>query len=206
MDMRKTGTLLAAVVSGLCLAAALGCTSKTRYYVPEVRSFQPVQATVGSTVVISGGDFSDVWSVSFGGEPAQYYKVNGNNQIIATVPDNAVTGSIVVENPAGEGSSTFFGNPAFFVTPVITGIDPESGPVGTVVKVTGSGFVTASGVAIGTDETGSSSVTVNDPNNATVMVGDHATSGSVVLTVPGPDSGPMTATGPVFTVTGSPTS
>ena len=205
MEMRRTGTLLAAIVSGLCLAAALGCGGKTTYNVPEVRTFDPPQAKVGASIVITGSYFDGVSAVSFGGEPAPSYQVNGSGRIVATLPANARTGDIVVQNPAGVGSSSFYNQRPFIVTPVVDSIDPVSGPAGTVVPLTGSGFSGAFGVAIGTDGTGSSKVTGNDPNHATVVVGGSATTGPVVLTVVDAVSSltpiyTVSDPGPVFTV------
>ena len=195
MEMGKTGNLLVAILSGLCLAAALGCGGKTHYNLPYVLSFSPTQAKTGTNVTIGGANFTGVLSVSFGGEPAQAYLVNGTSGIVATVPDNAVSGDIVVENPAGLGRSSYFSTVPFIVTPVITDVEPKSGPAGTVVTVTGSGFGGVTSVAFGTEvpgQPGSSTFTYIDPNTVTVVVGANATPGNVVLTASGVASDPWT--------------
>jgi hypothetical protein len=200
MDIRKTGTLPAAIVAGLCLAAALGCGGKTIYYVPEVVSFQPAQAPVGGTVVVTGASFDGVYSISFGGQMAPVFTVNNSTQITAVVPDGATSGDIVVENPAGVGSSSAYTQTPFIVTPVVTSIKPTSGPAGTVVTVTGTGLYGTSGVAIGGEtpgQTGSSTFTPHDPDLITVLVGANATTGPLLVTASGVTSAP----GPVFTVT-----
>jgi hypothetical protein len=202
MNMRKTWTLLAAIGTGLCLAAALGCGGKTRYNVPDMVGFSPQQGAVGSNVTITGYDFNDIYSVSFGGQATEGFKVsNGSQTITVTVPATAATGPLVVENPAGIGTNYI----SFIVTPSINevtipgigtipqianGMSPTSGPVGTEITLTGYGL------------NDTSNVTINPANEITVNVSPGAVTGPVVLTVPGlTPSAPLTATGPVFTVT-----
>jgi hypothetical protein len=187
MDIRKS--IAAAPV---LLALALGCGGKAHYAPPQVYTLDPAQAKAGDTISIGGSSFEGTSAVSFGGVPAQWYQVNSGSQILATVPNDACTGSITVENPAGVRTSTL----VFTVVPQITSIDPVSGPAGTLVTVTGSGFYGASAAAIGGDTTGSSTFTYYDANTLKVVVGANAATGPLVVTASGLD-----ATGPAFTVT-----
>jgi hypothetical protein len=187
MDIRKS--IAAAPV---LLALALGCGGKAHYAMPQIYTVDPGQAKVGETVSIGGSSFEGTTAVSIGGAPVPYYKINGGSQIVATVPDDACTGSITVENPAGVRTSSV----VFTVVPQITSIDPISGPAGTLVTVTGSGFYGATATAIGGDTTGSSTFTYYDPNTLKVVVGAGAATGPLVVTASGLD-----ATGPTFTVT-----
>ncbi len=194
MDMRNTRTLPALALSALCLAAALGCGGHNYVDVPWVDSFTPGQAAAGASVSIFGGNFKDLNSVSFGGQPALAYKVNSLTQITATVPDDAVTGAITVVNTKGLGTSYS----SFIVQPTITAIEPTAGPPGTVITVTGSGFYDLFSVAINGETpgaAGASTFSYLDPNHVTVQVGSSTTTGALVLTASG-----LTATGPVFTV------
>ena len=201
MDMRKTGTLPMAILAGLCLAAASGCAGKTHYNVPSVLSFQPTQGPAGTSVTITGADFTGIDWVDFGDGPSVLYQVNSGSQITATVPENATSGPIVVENQAGIGTSvdniTTPQFQTFLVTPVVTGIAPTSAQVGDSVTITGSGFFGTTGVSIGSDVTGSTTFTYNDQNQLTVKVGANAVTGPVVVTA----SGVASAPGPVCTVT-----
>jgi hypothetical protein len=183
------------LLTGLGLAAMLGCTGRTLYSIPSVLGFNPTSAPVGANVTITGAGFKGIGVVSFGGAPAPYFQVVSSDQIVATVPADATTGSVVVENAAGLGTSYS----SFVVVPAITGISPASGPAGTAVTLTGSGFFGTSSVAIGTEtpgQAGSSTFTYVNANQVTVMVGANATTGPVVLT-----SSELKATGPTFTVT-----
>lgn len=188
MFMRKT-TILPALLAMSGLAAALGCAGKTHYDVPNVVEVTPAQGPVGSGVVISGGNFKSINTVSFGGANAVFH-VDSDTRITATVPADAISYSVTVWNPAGVGHSLA----PFLVVPAITDFNPKSGPAGTVVTLVGSGFYDTTGVVIGAETPGSSTFTYNDPTHVTVVVG--STSGDVVLTASG-----LQATGPVpFTV------
>jgi hypothetical protein len=186
--MRNTGILPVAVLSGLCLAASLGCGGKAHYSVPDVANYNPAQGPVGTTVVISGADFSGVSVISFGGQPSQAYKVNSQSLITATVPPTAATGPVTVENPAGIGTSYS----SFIVTPTVTAISPASGPSNTAVTVAGTGLNTTSSVTIGGQ---SCTFTIHSATEVVVVVSPAAVTGSVVFT-----ASALTATGPVFTV------
>ena len=121
-------------------------------------------------------------------------------QISATVPDDACTGAVEVQNPAGLGDSSRDGGGPFVVVPAITSAQPQpfSGPAGTLLTLTGSGFFGTTGVAIGTEaagQPGSSTFTYVDPNTRHRGGGRqrHHRGGG-----PGPSG--LTATGPVFTI------
>jgi hypothetical protein len=186
MHMRNTGILPAAI---LCLAASLGCGGKARYTVPDVVSYTPVQGPVGTTVVVSGVNFSGITAISFGGQPSVAYQVNNQSSITATVPETAATGPVTVENPAGVGTSYT----SFIVTPTVTGISPTSGPAATSITVTGTGLMDTSSVTIGGQNC--PVFTIHNANEVVVVVDPAAVTGPVVLT-----ASALTATGPNFTV------
>jgi len=188
MHTRNTGILPAAVLTGLCLAASLGCGGKAHYSVPDVVSYSPTQGPVGTTVVIGGADFSGVTVISFGGQPCQVYQVNSQSMITAAVPPTAATGPVTVENPAGIGTSYT----SFIVTPTVTGISPTSGPATTAVTVTGTGLNTTTSATIGGQ---SCTFTIHSATEVVVVVSPAAVTGPVVLT-----ASAIPAAGPVFTV------
>jgi len=77
-----------------------------------VGSFTPARANFGSTVVITGTNFTGTTAVKFNGRNAAY-TVNSDTQITATVPPGATSGLIQVTNSQGTGSSStnFMVNP-----------------------------------------------------------------------------------------------
>ena len=70
---------------------------------PVVSSFNPVKATFGDTVVITGQHLTDASTVSFGGVPASYVKVNSSTSVTAVVAEGA-SGSVMVTTPVDTSS------------------------------------------------------------------------------------------------------
>ncbi len=161
---------------------------------PSISGFSPASGPVGTAVTISGSGFSGAAAVAFNGTGA-VYTVNSASQITATVPSGAGSGPISVTTP--NGSATSSGN--FSVTvaaPSIGGFSPASGPVGTAVTISGSGFSGATGVAFN----GTGAVyAVNSASQITATVPGGAGSGAVSVTTP---NGTATSSGS-FTVTSS---
>ena len=110
---------------------------------PTMTSFSPPTGGTGTSVVIVGSGFCGATAVAFN-LTAATFTVNSNNQITATVPAGATTGPIHVTTGAGTVASTTNFTPAGATS--ITSFTPTSGPVGTSVVITGTGFVTVTSV------------------------------------------------------------
>jgi FG-GAP-like repeat/IPT/TIG domain/Secretion system C-terminal sorting domain len=105
---------------------------------PSITSFTPTTGGIGTTVTISGVNFTNVTSVFFGGVPATSYTVNSSTSISAVVSEGA-TGNMKIVTLWGEAIS--FGN-FFFPPPSITSFTPHSGQVGSTVTINGANFRT----------------------------------------------------------------
>jgi hypothetical protein len=80
----------------------------TIYQIPTVSNFTPTSGESGTTVVITGSDFTNnVSAVSFGGIAAASFTVNSATQITATVSTGA-SGNVAVTNNCGTGTKTGF--------------------------------------------------------------------------------------------------
>src|SRR5213080_2811931 len=105
--------------------------------------FRPKSGAATATVTIQGTGFSATASenvVTFNGVRASVVSAN-LREIVASVPQGAVTGLIAVSTPRGSSTS----RAEFVVTsaseePEITGFTPNIGAPGTPVMVTGSNF------------------------------------------------------------------
>ena len=144
----------------------------------------------GQVVQILGQGFTGTSSVTFGAGVAAFHVVS-DTFMTATVPNTATTGFVTVTTPSG----TLTSNRRLFVMPVISSIAPSSGPVGTEVTITGSGFVGAMAVKFGGGK--ATSFTVNSATTITATVPTGAVTGTVAVTTP---SGTVSSNA-VFTVT-----
>jgi hypothetical protein len=72
---------------------------------PTITSFSPTSGLAGTSVVVTGTNFTGATSVAFGGVGA-VFTVNSSTQITATVPVGAATGRITVITPIGTATST----------------------------------------------------------------------------------------------------
>src|ERR1019366_4584432 len=120
---------------------------------PSITSFAPTSGTPGTLVTISGTGFTGATAVTFNGTAGTIVTVT-NSQITAVVPSAATTGPIAVTTPVGTASTSGLTPPNFTVSsvatlaPSINSFNPTSGPVGTIVTITGASFIgtLASGV------------------------------------------------------------
>ncbi|MBH8559362.1 RCC1 domain-containing protein [Hymenobacter negativus] len=90
---------------------------------PYINSFTPTSGAGGTSVVVTGRNFTGTTAVAFYGLAASSFTVNSDNQITAQVPAGAPTGTISVTNASGTGTSatnfitdTYWTNPAAITT------------------------------------------------------------------------------------------
>ena len=144
---------------------------------------------VGASVIILGDGLTGSTNVSFGGTSSSF-KILSDTEITATVPSGALTGSVTVTAPSG----TLTSSRQFLVTPQIKNFNPPSGPVGTVVTITGVSLTHASSVKFGSK---SASFTVNSDTQITATVPAGAKTGKITVITPGGKATSATS----FTVT-----
>jgi hypothetical protein len=124
---------------------------------PTVSAVSPNtgDATVGTTVYISGIYLTGATQVFFSGVAAAVFSVLGDNLVYAISPSGTAgtTVDVTVTTPSGT-SATGSADKFTYSTPpvpVVTGVSPATGPSagGTTVFVTGSGFNGLTGVSFG---------------------------------------------------------
>ncbi|MBL7992922.1 MAG: T9SS type A sorting domain-containing protein [Candidatus Kapabacteria bacterium] len=113
---------------------------------PAISGFVPATGGPGTTVLISGSNFTGVNGVSFNGAAATTFTVLGDNLISVVVPAGAVTGPVTVSRPPGPGYPGGFGTSTAIFTvgipPSISSFTPTSGGTGTILTISGSNFGT----------------------------------------------------------------
>ncbi|MDB5147869.1 MAG: hypothetical protein JWQ57_1889 [Mucilaginibacter sp.] len=109
---------------------------------PAITSFSPTSALPGTTVVIKGTGFNNIYSVYFGSLKAKSFTVVSSTQINAVV-DDGLSGDIVINGDAGTGSAS-----GFKVLPLITSVDPATGNYGSYIRLDGGGFADVNAVTV----------------------------------------------------------
>jgi hypothetical protein len=173
---------------------------------PTITSFSPTSGPVGQAVDIQGTNFTGATSVKFNGTADPSFVVNSASDISAHVPTGASSGTISVTTSQGTGtSSTSFTVTGGANPPTVTSFTPASGPVGTNVSITGTGFLGATSVAF--NGTAASNYTVNSDTSINANVPSGATTGKIAVTT-GNGTGQsstsftVTTTSPPPTITG----
>ena len=174
---------------------------------PTVSGVSPNSASTagGTTVTITGTNFSGVTGVSFGGTAASSYTVTSSTSISAVDPAESVGTVNVTVTTSGGTSATgsqdqFTYNPP---APSVSGVSAASGPLGggTTVTITGSGFTAASGVSFG--GVAATSYTVNSSTSISAVDPSHA-AGVVDVTVSNAGGTSATSSADQFTYQAAP--
>ena len=147
---------------------------------PTITSFTPTCGPVGTSVTITGTNFTGANPVTFNNVTATTFTVNSPTQITATVPTTATSGPIRVTTSGGTGSSLT--NFTVAACPTITSFTPTFGPVGTSVTITGTNFTGATSV---TFNNVTATFVVNSATQITATVPSTATTGQIRVTTPG---------------------
>lgn len=134
---------------------------------PVVSAVSPSGGTAGggTTVYVSGSHLSNATAVKFGGvaaamgsdpfltNPFQTTKNAGDSVIVVLAPPAAGPGTVHVTVTTAGGTSASTSADQYTYgsapTPTVSAIGPVSGPIGTTVFVTGSGFLGATAVDFG---------------------------------------------------------
>ncbi len=175
---------------GTCYIKDLGNTTSndlvvngivsSAYVAPSISSFSPTSGATGSTVTITGSNFTGGTAVSIGGTAVTSFVVNSDTQITAVVASGS-TGAISVMNSYGlvcNSSGTFTYIPA----PTITSFTPTNGCNGSSITISGTGFNGATAVSFG--GTAASSFIVNSDTQISAVYGSGST-GNIAVTTPG---------------------
>ncbi|MGH2518660.1 MAG: IPT/TIG domain-containing protein, partial [Chloroflexota bacterium] len=154
---------------------------------PTIASFTPASGPVGTSVNVSGSGLTGATSVTLNGQTAAFV-VASDTSLSLTVPSGASTGAIGVTTPSGMATSatdftvTVTPPPPPPAPPAISGFSPTSGPVGTVLTLTGTGFTGATSVRF--NGTAATAYTVASATRITATVPAGATSGPISVTTP----------------------
>jgi hypothetical protein len=188
-DNVTTGVMSVTTVGGVVSTTALGTPNLS--VEPTVLSFSPTRGGVGTTVTITGANFTGASSVTFGGVTATSFSVVNATTITAVIEAGMADGVIAVTTAGGTDASV--GAFDFVPTPTITSVTPNNATVGTSIAIQGTNFLSGE-TMVSFNGTNATSITFVDANNIMVVVPTGATTGQLIITTPG---GTVTST---FTV------
>jgi len=196
--------LVAILVAGLAgcagLVSSTGTKSQTQpeQLAPSITSLNPSSGAIGTAVTISGANFGSSQSSStvvfngVTGTPTSWSATS----IVVPVPAGATTGSVVVT--VGGLASNAVAFTVSTTAPSISGINPSSGTIGTVVTISGANFGATQGTSTAKFNGVAAAPTSWSATSIVVPVPAGTTSGNVVVTVGG-----VASNGVGFTVAAS---
>jgi hypothetical protein len=163
-------------------------SQQTSIAAPTITSFTPGSGPVGSTVVITGTNFSATPSsntVKFANNRTATVTSSTTTSLTVTVPASAITGKITVTVNCQTATSATDFIVGVAALPTITSFNPTSGATGATVTITGTNFSATPGNNIvrfnGTIATATTSTTTS----ITTSVPAGATTGKITVTVAG---------------------
>jgi hypothetical protein len=174
---------------------------------PSVAAITPASGPTagGTSVTITGANFTGATAVKFGTTNATTFTVNSGIKITATAPAGAAgTVDIRVTTPGGTSATSAADHYTYAGPPTVTGVTPASGPIlgGTVVTITGTNLANPSAVKFGA----SNAVAVT-PVSATQIVATSpaGTAGPQDVRVTTPGGTSATGAADHFTFVAAPT-
>lgn len=148
---------------------------------PNITSFAPTSASVGTVLTITGTGFFGVQSVSVGGVVQTNYTVNSATQITVTlVAGTYSTNAVTVVTSSGTDTETGF--TYLDPTPTITAVLATVSAIGNPVVINGTNFTGATIVRFG--GTSAASFVVNSGTQITATIADTGTAGTVQVVTP----------------------
>jgi IPT/TIG domain len=136
----------------------------------------------GTSVTITGTNFTGATAVKFGSNNAAAFAVTSASSISAVSPAGIGTVDVTVTTPGGTSSTSPTDQFSYVPAPTVTGVSPHTGPVGggTAVTIAGTNLTGATAVKFGS--TAATSFTVKSTTSI-VAVLPAETAGQVDVTV-----------------------
>jgi uncharacterized repeat protein (TIGR03803 family) len=162
--------------NGVIYSITLNDVEQPEFCRPQVLAGQ----AGGTPIGVLGQGFGSSSVVTFGGVQATGVTVNATGTFLtATIPAGAQTGLVEVAT----GATTLTSLQTFHVLPNITGFGPPSGPVGTAVTITGTGWSPKYSQTIGvTFGSVNAEFTVNSNTQVTAIVPKGAVTAPIYIT------------------------
>ena len=153
---------------------------------PAIASFAPASGPEGTTVSVTGSNFTSASAVNLSGVAVSSFTVVDAATLTFVVPAGATSGLVAVSTTSGTATSaTAFTVTAPVPAPTIASFTPTTGSAGTTVTITGTNLLGATAVRIGTvaiaDFTVASATTIT----LVLPAATSALSGALTVMTPG---------------------
>ena len=149
---------------------------------PRIFGFSPSSGGSGTTIRVTGANFSTITAVAIGGVPVFGYTLQGDSTFVATIA-NGVSGAVQVSGTAGGATSDSIFR--FIPPPTVRTVIPNPAGYGAPITIQGDNFQYATYLSIGGVAI---PVTPNilTPSNAfAVNVPLNASNATIVISSPG---------------------
>lgn len=153
---------------------------------PAIAGLAPASGPVGTTVTVTGSNFTGATAVTLNGAAVPSFTVVDAATITFEVPAGAASGLVAVTTVGGQAASAA----AFTVTvpvlaPTIASFTPTTGGVGTTVTITGTNLTGATAVSIGALAVSTFTVVSATTLTLVLPANSAAISGPLTVTTPG---------------------
>ena len=152
----------------------------THLLIPTITSFSPNVGGAGTSVIITGTNFTGATIVKIGGVTVSSFTVDSSTTITAVVGSGA-TGIVSVTTPSGTTTSNNIFT--YYPKPTITSFTPTIGITSTTITITGTNLLETNSVKVGGKDV--SSFTVDNATSIQAVVGDVSTGTISVITFGG---------------------
>src|SRR5437016_1687044 len=153
MQRRACLPLAGAVFVVLLCAVGLEGKAQAQFGPPAVTNVNPNTGPTsgGTSVTITGTNFTGATAVKFGSANATSFTVNSSTSITATSPAGSGTVDITVTTGGGTSATSAADQFTYIGAPTVTNVSPNTGPTtgGTSVTITGTNFTGATAVKFG---------------------------------------------------------
>src|SRR5581483_4364617 len=204
----SAGTVDVTVTSGNGTSSATAADHFTYDAAPSVTAVSPGEGPDGggTTVTVTGTGFLTATGVTFDGTAGTSLHVTSDTSLTIVAPAGTASATpvdVVVTNPSGSSATSSADHYTYDAQPTVTSVSPGAGRAagGTTVTLTGTGFLTATGVRFGAT---SASFAVDSDTQITATAPAHS-AGTVDVTVSSSSGTSSTGAADTFTYDTTPT-
>lgn len=161
---------VAASAAVLCSCTETLSVEEVRKNAPEIESFSPVSAPIGTVVTVKGKYLNNVYEVKIGGTVVPLYERVSDTQISFTATGDATSGKITVTNTYGSTTSTDNFTYSYAVPELISSALPSEVEMGGLVLLSGNNFNAVRGVFFTAEGHSAHQAAIKNQNDTELLV------------------------------------